>query len=194
MSIFRKIKNYYYWHVMKKYSIIIAKKFKSCENTVCFEKHLKIVGGEYITIGENSSIQQFTYLTAWDNYRHQTFTPKLVIGKNCNIGAFNHITCVDSIIIGDGLLTGKWVTITDNSHGSTSYDNLIIPPSERNIYSTPICIGKNVWIGDKATILPGVSIGDGAVIAANSVVTKDVPSFSVAAGNPARIIKTNKKI
>ena len=50
-------------------------------------------------------------------------------------------------------------------------------------------IGDNVWIGDKATVLPGVTIGDGAVIAANAVVTKDVPAFTVVAGNPARIIK-----
>ncbi len=52
-----------------------------------------------------------------------------------------------------------------------------------------IKIGNNVWIGDKATILPNISIGDGAVIAANAVVTKDVPAYSVVAGNPARIVK-----
>ena len=51
-------------------------------------------------------------------------------------------------------------------------------------------IGDNVWIGDKATILPGVTIGEGAIIAANAVVTKNVPAFSVAAGNPAKIIKS----
>ena len=54
-------------------------------------------------------------------------------------------------------------------------------------------IGNNVWIGEKATILPGVHIGDSVVIAANSVVTKDIPSFSVAEGVPAQIIKTYKK-
>lgn len=50
-------------------------------------------------------------------------------------------------------------------------------------------IGNNVWIGDKATILPNVSIGNGAIIAANSVVTKDVPEYCIVAGNPAKIIK-----
>lgn len=50
-------------------------------------------------------------------------------------------------------------------------------------------IGKNVWIGDKATILPGVSIGEGTVVAANAVVTKDVPPFCVVGGNPARVIR-----
>ena len=55
----------------------------------------------------------------------------------------------------------------------------------------PITIGKNVWIGDKATILPGVTIGDGAVIAANAVVTKNVSAYNIVGGNPARIIKDN---
>ena len=63
-------------------------------------------------------------------------------------------------------------------------------PLERPITSKgPVVIGNNVWIGDKATILPGVTIGDGAVIAANAVVTKDVPAYSVVGGNPARVIK-----
>ena len=59
--------------------------------------------------------------------------------------------------------------------------------------SDGVIIGNNVWIGEKATILPGVHIGDSVVIAANSVVTKDIPSFSVAEGVPAQIIKTYKK-
>ena len=67
-----------------------------------------------------------------------------------------------------------------------------IKPNDRDVVSKgPVVIGNNVWIGDKATILPGVTIGDGAVIAVNAVVTKDVPVYSVAAGNPARIIKKN---
>ena len=55
-----------------------------------------------------------------------------------------------------------------------------------------VIIGKNVWIGDKVTILPNVKIGDGVVIGANSVVTKDIPPCSVVAGNPAKIIKHQK--
>ena len=88
------------------------------------------------------------------------------------------------------MLTGKWVTITDNSHGETDKTTLGMRPQERPITSKgPVIIGNNVWIGDKATILPGVTIGDGAVIAANAVVTKDVPAYSVVGGNPARVIK-----
>ena len=127
-----------------------------------------------------------SYLTAWDSICE----PSLIIGDNANIGAFNHITCANKIQIGNNMLTGKYVTITDNSHGTTNYNDLLLAPRKRKIYSKgPVIIGNNVWIGDKATILPNVTIGDGAVIAANSVVTKDVPSYSVVAGNPAKIIK-----
>jgi acetyltransferase-like isoleucine patch superfamily enzyme len=65
-------------------------------------------------------------------------------------------------------------------------------PIKRPIISKgPVIIGNNVWIGDKATILSDVKIGDGAIIAANAVVTKDVPAYSMAAGIPAQVIKTN---
>ena len=67
-------------------------------------------------------------------------------------------------------------------------------PVEREIYSKgAVRIGNNVWIGDKATILPGVTIGDGVIIGANSVVTKNIPDYCVVGGNPAKVIKSIKK-
>lgn len=135
------------------------------------------------------------YFTSWERYiteengikKEQCFNPKLIIGNHCNFGAFNHITCINKIVIGDGVLTGKWVTITDNSHGTTSMECLQIRPANRKLISKG---PKNVWVGDKVTILPGVTIGEGAVVAANAVVTKDVLAYCVVAGNPAKIIKT----
>lgn len=171
-------------------SIDFVSAFQSCDNTVRFESIGLIEGFKYISIGSNTSFQRDIYLTAWDRYCEQQFFPEIKIGSDCAIGAWNHITCINRIVIGNGLLTGKWVTITDNSHGTTDYKDLRIPPAKRKIHSKgPVIIGNNVWIGDKATILAGVKIGDGAVIAANSVVTKDVPSFSIVAGTPAKIIK-----
>lgn len=124
----------------------------------------------------------------------QSFHPELTIGSHCSFGAYNHITCTNKVTIGDNLLTGKWVTITDNSHGATDYASLQIEPIRRPIVSKgPVTIGNNVWIGDKATILPGVNIGDGAVIAANCVVTKDVPAYCVVAGNPGRVMKRGEE-
>lgn len=152
-------------------------------------------GGEYMTIGDETAFSDFLYLTAWDDFSiigrdKKTFRPNVTIGSGCRFGAYNHITCINSITIGNNCLTGKWVTITDNSHGDTDIESLQLSPINRPLVSKgAVIIGDNVWIGDKATILPGVSIGDGAVIGANAVVTKDVPPYCVVGGNPARIIK-----
>lgn len=174
----------------KLYQCRLRRRFRTCCDNVVFDKHVVVIGPEYINIGENSVFQQFTYLTAWGAYENKNLNPEITIGKNCNFGAFNHITCTNKISIGDGLLTGKWVTITDNSHGTFSYEEMQIPPQRRNVVSKgPVSVGNNVWIGDKATILPGVNIGDGAIIGANCVVTKDVPAYSVVGGNPAKILK-----
>lgn len=170
------------------------RRFKYCHSTVVIEQLGKLVGAQYMTIGEGSSIQKYTYLTAWNKTDGQKFAPQIIIGRDCHIGAFNHITCVNSIEIGDGFVSGKWVTITDNSHGDASIEMLSMPVGDRPIISKgPVIIGKNVWVGDKATILPGVTIGDGVIVGANSVVTKDVPSYSVVGGNPAKVIKALKK-
>lgn len=167
--------------------------------------HIGIIGQihcpEYITVGERTGFGDWIFLTAWDSFLYQKdgketiqkMEPKLTIGDDCWFGAFSHITCTNKIQIGNWLLTGKYVTITDNSHGTSDINALRLPPMKRAVYSKgPVIIGNNVWIGDKATILPGVTIGDGAVIAANAVVTKDVPAYSVAAGNPAKIVKRNE--
>ncbi len=148
-------------------------------------------GEKYFTIGEGCYFGKMAVLTAWDEYEEESFTPEIKIGKECNFGDYLHLTCINRIVIGNTVLTGRWVTITDNGHGNTDDETLRIPPAKRPLVSKgPVIIGNNVWIGDKATILPGVTIGDGAVIAANTVVSKDVPPFSVVAGNPARIIKS----
>ena len=173
------------------YSYWIRNAFKSCPSSVKFAKIGILFGPEFITIGEKCSFQDYLYLTAWKEYCGDHFNPSLIIGNNGNFGAFNHITCINRIVIGENCLTGKWVTISDNNHGTTDFETLHVAPGKRKLFTKgPIIIGNSVWIGDKASILGGVTIGDGAVVAANSVVTKDVPAYSVVAGNPAILIKT----
>ena len=178
------------WRALK--ALWMTAKFKSCPPSVSFESIGVLAGADHITIGDHTKFQKELFLTAVVNYNEQNFNPQLVIGSNCNFGAYNHITCINKIVIGDYCLTGKWVTISDNSHGFTDKESLQQAPELRAVVSKgAVFIGDNVWIGDKVTILPGVKIGDGAVIGANSVVTKDVPAYSVIGGNPARILKEN---
>lgn len=173
------------------YSVRYCRIF-NCKN-VRFRREVNIIKGEhYFTIGEGTSFGKLAALTAWDNYEGESFNPTIQIGENCSFGDYLHLTCINQISIGNNVLTGRWVTISDNGHGETDFLTLQIPPIKRKLHSKgPIEIGNNVWIGDKATILSGVSIGEGSIIAANAVVTKDVPPYSVVAGNPAKIIKQN---
>ncbi len=68
---------------------------------------------------------------------------------------------------------------------------MAIPPIKRQLYSKgPVRICRNVWLGEKVTILPNVTVGEGSVIGANSVVTHDIPPYSIAVGNPARVIRS----
>lgn len=157
---------------------------------VCKSCSLQGGGSKNIKIGDNTIIGKNCILGSWTQYNSTTYTPQIIIGNNCHIGEYSHISAIDSVMIGNGVLTGRYVYISDNNHGSTDYESLLISPVERELSSKGIVkIGNNVWIGDKVAILSGVTIGDGAIIAANAVVTKDVPAFSIAGGVPARILK-----
>ena len=152
---------------------------------------LLLLNPRYITIGKHVSILKNCLLECSPS---EDNNPEMVLGNDISLGEYSHITGARRIVIGDGLLTGRFVLITDNTHGRNTESELMLNPLARKIYSPgAITIGKNVWIGDKATILPNVTIGDGAVIAANAVVAKDVPPYSVVAGCPAKVVKTIKE-
>lgn len=172
------------------YSQWICSKLK-CHDCTFMRPINNICGEKYITIGKGTDFGKQMVLTAWDQYDDDTFSPEIHIGERCHFGDYVHITAINHITIGNDVLTGRWVTITDNSHGATDLDTLHTAPIDRHLVSKgPVVIGDKVWIGDKATILPGVTIGEGAIIAANAVVTKDVPAYTVVAGNPAKTVKS----
>lgn len=116
----------------------------------------------------------------------------LYIGENCQFGDNTHIVAWKSVRIGKNVLIASKVFISDTSHGSYSTEEGTdpeIPPAKRQLISQPVRVGDNVWIGENVVILAGVNIGNGCVIGANSVVTKDVEAYSVACGIPAKVIK-----
>lgn len=104
------------------------------------------------------------------------------MGKNVFINSGCHFQDQGGIYIDDGSLIGHEVVIATLNHD-------LNPTHRADLYPQPVYIGKSVWIGAHATILPGVHIGDGAVVAAGAVITKDVPARTVVGGVPGKIIK-----
>lgn len=154
---------------------------------------LKLYGNaKCIFIEDDVQIGARCVLEAYTEFQpaSQTFTPHVVIGDGCKIGTDSHISSINSVILGKHVRCGRKIFITDNAHGASQRDLLDMPPNMRPLYSKgPVIIEDNVWIGEYAAILPNVTIGQGSIVAAHAVVTKDVPPYSVVGGNPAKVIK-----
>ena len=116
----------------------------------------------------------------------------LVFGKNVEINDYVHIAAGEKIIIGDNVLIASKVFISDLNHGNYKGNNQDSPlslPNSRKLSTSPIVIKDNVWIGEGVCVMSGVTIGVGCIVGALSVVTKDVPDFSIVVGAPAKVIK-----
>lgn len=174
----------------KIYNGIIRHRFASFGKGSRIYPPVSLVAGErYISLGAGVVIGRGTQLTAWDRFGDQRFNPAIRIGDGTSIGDGSHITAINRIELGKNVLTGKYVLITDNAHGDADSALLETAPNKRPLVSKgPVVIEDNVWIGEKASILPGVHIGRGAIIGAGAVVTKDVPAGCMALGVPARIV------
>lgn len=154
-------------------------------------KNYSFISPQFISLGDNFYAEDNLRLQAWTEYKGQTFSPEIIIGNHVSMMENCQISCCNKITIGDGVLFGANVFITDNFHGDNSIAQLDMPPIDRPLdVREEVVIGNNVWIGRNVCIMPGVTIGDGAVIGANAVVTHDIPAYSVAAGVPAKVIKT----
>jgi acetyltransferase-like isoleucine patch superfamily enzyme len=119
--------------------------------------------------------------------------PQIIVGSNVEINDYVHIGCTNHILIENNVLIASKVFITDHNHGIYSgesvHDSPLSIPKSRIIIGAPVHIEENVWIGEMVTILPGVRIGKGSIIGANSVVNKNIPPYCIAVGTPAKVIK-----
>ncbi|HHH53157.1 MAG TPA: acetyltransferase [Bacteroidetes bacterium] len=118
---------------------------------------------------------------------------KLYIGKNVQLNDNCHITAGDNVVIKDDVLIASKVYISDMVHGKYTGDeqsHVEVAPSIRKLITRPVLIEEKVWLGDGVCVLPGVTIGRGAIVGANAVVTKSIPPNSIAVGIPARVVKT----
>lgn len=172
------------------YSKVIKRKFKKCGKNFRSEFLFYGKGYSYIEVGNNVNFDRGARVEAWDQYQGAKYKPEIIIGNNVDINPYCHVGAINKIVIGDNVLVGTGVLITDHSHGNITADALRLPPGKRRLYSKgAVIIKNNVWIGEHAAILPGVTIGENAIIGANAVVTKNVPANAVVGGNPAKVIK-----
>lgn len=155
-------------------------RFSSLGKGIKFEGLLRVdQWGRNIRIGDLCLIGKSCCFNATKN-------GSIHIGKRVLINDFCYISSNSSISIGDDVMIAEMVAIRDFDH---SYSLTSLPINAQGLESAPVNIESNVWIGRLSTITKGVTIGTGSVIGANSVVTKDIPPYVVAAGQPARIIK-----
>lgn len=155
------------------------------DSVICFPANA-IVNERYIRIGSGTMLGPGITLSAGMVPGQECITdPVVSIGDRCLIGKGSGIVGHLEIVIGDDVWTGHHVYITDQNHG---YADPEVPISRQVQPERPVSIGDGSWIGHGTVVLPGARIGRHVVIGANSVVTGEIPDYSVAVGAPARVI------
>ena len=145
-----------------------------------------------VCMGEDFSAGEGFWMDAISRYKDQSFSPRIIIGNHVRISQWVHIAATHYVDIGDNVLIGSKVIITDHNHGQYSREHTSphVAPTLRPLdHDRRVSIGRNVWIGDGVVVTPGSMIGEGSVIGANSVVKGTIPPFTIAAGSPARPLK-----
>ena len=151
------------------------------------EKGIVINNPQCVYFGKNIGIGENTFLGPVTEYMHIAYNPKIVIGEGTWVGKNCSIAAINKVEIGKNVLFAGQVHITDHSHG---YEDITKPMIVQTLISKgPVVIEDDCWLGFGSEILSGVHIGKHSVVAARAVVTKDVPAYSVVAGNPAKVIK-----
>jgi acetyltransferase-like isoleucine patch superfamily enzyme len=150
---------------------------------------IDIRGKKYIKISKGFTTGVGCRIEAYPQNQEKT----LFIGENFQMNDYVHITATEKVIIGKNVLLASKIYISDTSHGSYAGDeNDSSPdsiPMERKMVSKQVIIEDNVWLGEFVSVLPGVTIGKGCIVGANSVVAKSLPPYVIAVGSPAKAIK-----
>jgi acetyltransferase-like isoleucine patch superfamily enzyme len=147
----------------------------------------RIAGAGRIRIGEHTRIEKGAVLYAVQKFAKQKYRGQIIIGDHVYLNRFFNATSASRITIEDYVSCGSNVSLVNFDHGWQDI--------HKDINSTPLMvhgaieIGAQTWIGNNVVILGGVSIGRHCVIGAGSIVTKDIPDYSLAVGNPAKVIK-----
>ena len=180
-----------FYFLSRIYTFLIKGRFAHFGKHSIIKPFLNTANERYISIGDNVNVGAFCRITVSTEFGgHQVKSDnqiRLEIGDNVSIGNNSFVSANNRIRIGSHVIMSAYVFITDHDHGFQDFSkNLDEQPLSEG---GAVVIGDNVFLGTKCSILKNITIGERAVISANAVVTKNVPAYSVVAGNPARIIK-----
>lgn len=137
----------------------------------------RLVVGRWVHVGNGNSLR--------------CHEGNLRIGDKCVFGKDNTVNCYLDIEFGAATIVADWVYVCDFDH---VYADIHVPIKDQGIVKSPVRIGPDVWVGAKVTVLRGVTIGHGAVLAANSVINRDIPAMAIAGGVPARVLKDRVEV
>jgi len=180
--------------VSKIYTLVLKKQFAFFGKKSIIKPFVNLSNCQYISIGDYVDIGSSCRVTVSNDFCgipcHSKNKIKLKIGNHVDLGTGTFISANNDIQIGNHVIMAPYVFITDHDHGfGDIHKNLHQQPLTENGQTI---IGDNVFLGTKCSILKNVTIGQHSVVGANSVVTKDIPPYSVVVGNPAKIIKKLK--
>jgi len=166
--------------------------FKHCEKTSGFGKDgfgkdCLILGKENMSIGANSWFGKGCEFIAYNSHFEQKLDSNLKIGDNVRITSRCRITCAGNITIENDVLIAPDCFITDHNHGMDP--TILGGYSLQPIIVKDVHIKEGVWLGQRVSVMPGVTIGAHSIVGANSVVTHDVPDYAMVVGTPAKVIK-----
>jgi acetyltransferase-like isoleucine patch superfamily enzyme len=147
--------------------------------------HISALGKKGVSLGDNVGIGAYSRVVVSTSLHH--LGEYIKIGNNVGIGEFAYLGGGGGLDIGDGCIIGQYFSCHPENH---CHDEINVPIRLQGVHRKGIKIGKNCWIGSKVTILDGVEIGDGCIIAAGAVVTTSFPSNAIIGGVPAKILKS----
>lgn len=153
----------------------------------CIIKEPLRITPEFISLEKKVYIGHHARIEGVSEWNGRKFSPSIRFCEGSSVQQNLHLTCANSIVIGKYTAIAANVTITDIHH---PYTDILTPIEQQMIEVKEVEIGEDCKIYNNAVILPGVHIGKHVTVGANSVVTKDIPDYSVVVGNPARVIKT----
>ena len=169
----------------KIFSLLIAGAFARFGKNTVLTNPLRLDGEERIAVGDRVFIGSGSWLQALPDGDNKSVAISIGNGTSCAGSCV--ISSVRSVTLEENVLLARNVYISDHMH---KYTDTEIPVMSQGLDKIlPVLIKRGAWLGQNVVVCPGVTIGTGAVIGANSVVTKSIPDYSVAAGSPARVVK-----